>query len=276
MTGVQTCALPISTQALYRFFWTEYCDWYLEASKVRVGIPTDPSSHNDPRRANTLAAMDLVLGHTLQLLHPILPFITEELWQSLGYATDLPADQGGLTIMTARWPTALTHNEREFFCLDETDERFAAAKYEVVNLGRGLRRDFNIASSKRVRFILRPAAELPEHETSTLRLLLNADPLDIVNAAWLAPKGTPTALTPLGELYLPLEGLIDAEAERARLSKEIAKHEDELAKVQAKLGNPAFAEKVPAAVLEEHRQRETTWAEKLAQLQKMHDALGPA
>ncbi len=262
-----------ATQALYRFFWTEYCDWYLEASKVRLGLPSDSSTQTDPRRANTLAVMDWILGHTLRLLHPILPFITEELWHSLGYSADLPADQGGLTIMTARWPTALTHNEREFFQLDESDERFAEAKYEVVNLGRGLRRDFNIASSKRVRFVLRPSAELPEHETAVLRLLLNADPLEIADAAWLAPKATPTALTPLGELYLPLEGLIDAEAERARLGKEIAKTEDELAKVQAKLASPSFTEKVPASVLEEHRQRESGWAEKLAQLRKMHDAL---
>ena len=176
--------------------------------------------------------------------------------------------------MTARWPTALTHNEREHFCLDETDEQFANAKYEVVNLGRGLRRDFNIASNKRVRFVFRPAAELPEHEAAVLRLLLNAEPFDVVDATWTPPKGTPTALTPLGELYLPLEGLIDAEAERARLSKEIAKVEDELAKVRVKLADENFAAKVPAKVLEEHRQREAGWSEKLAQLKKMHAALG--
>ena len=266
-----------ATQVLYRFFWNEYCDWYLEASKVRMGaLPSAdaPPAPPDPRKANTLAVMDFVLGHTLRLLHPFLPFITEELWQSLGYANDLPEDQGGLTIMTARWPTALTHNEREHFCLDESDERYANAKYEVVNLGRGLRRDFNIASNKRVRFVLRPATELPEHEAAVLRLLLNAETLDVVDAKWAAPRGTPTALTPLGELYLPLEGLIDVESERARLSKEIAKVQDELGKVRAKLANPAFTEKVPATVLEEHRQREAAWSEKLAQLTRMQDALG--
>ena len=94
-----------------------------------------------------------------------------------------------------------------------------------------------------------------------------------MDAPWAPPRGTPTALTPLGELFLPLEGLIDVEAERARLSKEIAKTEDELGKVRAKLGSTAFTEKVPATVLEEHRQREAAWAEKLAQFQKMLDAL---
>jgi valyl-tRNA synthetase len=88
-----------------------------------------------------------------------------------------------------------------------------------------------------------------------------------------APKGTPTALTPLGELFLPLEGLIDVAAERARLDKEIAKVETELAKVRAKLSDPNFAGKVPSAVLEDHRQREINWADKLAQLQRMREAL---
>jgi valyl-tRNA synthetase len=142
-----------------------------------------------------------------------------------------------------------------------------------VNLGRGLRRDFNIASNKRVRFVLRPSGELNAHDTAVLRLLLNADPLEVVDASWIAPKGTPTALTPLGELFLPLEGLIDVAAERARLDKEIAQAKDQLAKVRAKLSDPNFAGKVPPAVLEEHQQREINWADKLAQLQRMREAL---
>jgi valyl-tRNA synthetase len=216
--------------------------------------------------------MDFVLAHTLRLMHPFLPFITEELWHGLGFHDDLPADQGGRTIMFARWPAPLDDDFKAHYVLDETDEQFAAAKYEVVNLGRGLRRDFNIASNKRVRFVFTPNAPLPAHETEVLRILLNAEPLDVLDR-FDAPKGTPTAHTPLGELLLPLEGLIDVAAERERLQKEIAKVEDELAKVRAKLANPAFAGKVPGAVLEEHRQREATWAEKLAQLAKMREAL---
>jgi valyl-tRNA synthetase len=305
-----------AAQALYRFFWSEYCDWYLEAAKAALGStggPPVPSggppggsdvtgastrealtsstsevSGEPPettgqrpvlpnadaaRKTNTLAVMDYVLGHLLRLMHPFLPFITEELWKGMGFADDMPAEQGGKTIMTAPWPKVLSAEERAWFGLDESDERVAAAKYEVVNLGRGLRRDFNIASNKRVRFVLR-AAELSAHDRAVLALLLNAEPLDLADAAWAAPKGTPTAITPLGELFLPLEGLIDAAAERTRLTKELIKVEDELAKVRAKLANPAFAEKVPPAVLEEHRQREAAWADKHAQLQRMLAALG--
>ncbi len=271
-----------ATTALYRFFWSEYCDWYVEASKASLGsIPSTESTPSmdsmdkvgDGRRANTLAVMDFVFSHTLRLFHPFMPFITEELWQGMGFAKDMPAKQGGETIMFAPWPKPFTPEEREYFVLDETDEQFANAKYEVVNLGRGLRRDFNIASSKRVRFVLKPTATLADHETAVLQLLLNAEPLE-VNAAFAAAKGTPVALTPLGELFLPLDGLIDVAAERERIGKELTKVEDELAKVRAKLADSNFAGKVPAKVLEDHQTRERDWAEKHAQLTKMREALG--
>ena len=255
-----------AANALYRFFWSEYCDWYVEASKATL------TGADEGRKANTLAVMDYVFSHTLRLFHPFMPFITEELWQGMGFAKDMPAKQGGETIMFAPWPKPFTPEEREYFVLDETDEQFANAKYEVVNLGRGLRRDFNIASSKRVRFVLKPAATLADHETAVLQLLLNAEPLE-VNAAFSAAKGTPVALTPLGELFLPLDGLIDVAAERERIGKELTKVEDELAKVRAKLADPNFAGKVPAKVLEDHQTRERDWAEKHAQLTKMREAL---
>ncbi|MEQ1860570.1 MAG: valine--tRNA ligase [Chthoniobacteraceae bacterium] len=258
-----------ATATLYRFFWSEFCDWYLEASKAAL------TSDDDARRSTTLAVLDFVLSHTLRLFHPFMPFITEELWHGLGYCDDMPADQGGRTIMNAPWPKPLTNDERHYMDIDPSHEEFAQQRYEVVNAGRGLRRDFNIASSKRVRFVLRcGAGYLTEHDHAVLELLLAADPLDLADAEWQAPKGTPVALTPLGELLLPLEGLIDASAERDRLTKEIAKVEQELGKVRAKLADTNFAGKVPPQVLAEHRQREETWAQKLEQFQRMLEALG--
>jgi valyl-tRNA synthetase len=176
--------------------------------------------------------------------------------------------------MSARWPVPLDDDFKAHYVLDPTDEQFANAKYEVVNLGRGLRRDFNIASNKRVRFVFRPHAPLAAIDAAVLKLLLNAEPFEVVDTTWTGASGTPTALTPMGELFLPLEGLVDVAAERERLTKEIAKVQDELTKVEAKLANPNFAGKVPAAVLEEHQGRRAAWAEKLVQLQKMRDVLG--
>src|SRR5205823_6120108 len=153
------------TQTLYRFFWSEYCDWYVEASKVALGKPTPvPSQEGNSRsasegplpsfgrvgggfalRANKLAVIDFLLSNTLRLFHPFLPFITEELWHGLGYREDLPANQGGDTIMFAHWPKPLDDAFKAHYRLSESDERFVDSKYELVTRGRNLRRELNIA-----------------------------------------------------------------------------------------------------------------------------------
>ncbi|MFZ2278817.1 MAG: valine--tRNA ligase [Prosthecobacter sp.] len=254
-----------ATATLYRFFWSEYCDWYIEASKAVL------QGTDDKRKANTLAVIDFVLSNTLRLFHPFMPFITEELWHGMAFNADLPADQGGNSIMFAKWPKPLDADELAYFGILPEDEKTANDKYEAVNLGRGLKSTFNI--NKRVRFVLKPSQELPAHEIEVLRILLNAEPLD-VDAAFSPTQGTPSALTPLGTLFLPLDGLIDVEAERARIGKEVAKVESELEKVTAKLADEKFTSKVPQKVLDEHQQRKTDWQEKLAKLKEMMSALG--
>lgn len=267
--------------ALYRFFWSEYCDWYVEASKAvlwSTGVPPVASENtgetpvlHEQRKANTLAVIDFVLGNALRLFHPFLPFITEELWQGMGFNEDMPENQGGKSIMFAPWPKPLDADELAHFGILPEDEKAANDKYEAVNLGRGMKSSFNI--NKKVRFVLKPTTEIPGHEIEVLRILLNAEPLD-VDASYAPPKGTPTALTPLGQLFLPLEGLIDVEAERARVTKELAKVSSELEKVRAKLADENFTAKVPQKVLDEHKQRETDWQEKKAKLEEMMSALG--
>jgi valyl-tRNA synthetase len=257
-----------ATGVLYRFFWSEYCDWYVEASKATL------QGTDEARKANTLAVMDFVFANTLRLFHPFLPFITEELWHGMGFAQDMPENQGGKSIMFAPWPKQLDEDEKAHFGLLEEDEKSANARYELVNLGRGLKSSFNITNSKRVRFVLRPTAPISDHEVEVLKILLSADPLEIANGSFQPAKGTPTALTPLGELFMPLEGLIDVEAERTRLNKEMAKAEQELLKVRAKLNDENFAAKVPAKVLEDHKQRDADWSAQLEKLKEMLKALG--
>jgi len=253
-----------ATGTLYRFFWSEYCDWYIEASKAVL------QGSDEKRKANTLAVIDFVLSHTLRLFHPFLPFITEELWHGMGFNDDLPENQGGKSIMFAPWPKPLDEDELAHFGILPEDEAIANQKYETVNLGRGLKSTFNI--NKKVRFVLKPNQELPSHEIEVIRILLNAEPLD-VDAAFVPTKGTPSALTPLGTVFLPLDGLIDVEAERARVGKDLAKAESELEKVAAKLADENFTSKVPQKVLDEHQQRKTDWEEKAAKLKEMLAAL---
>ena len=249
-----------ATAALYRFFWSEYCDWYVEASKAAF-YGTD-----EKLKINKLAVIDFVLGHQLRLFHPFLPFITEELWHGMGFSKDMPEGQGGKTIMFAAWPKPFTTEEKTYFQLDDAADKVAQAKYDLVSLGRGLRRDCKIDPAKKVKFILRPAGELPANEVEVLKLLLNAETMELVGASWAPDKGTPSAGNSLGDLFLPLAGLVDYAAERERLTKELEKIRSEIAKVEAKLANPAFTEKVPAKVLDEHNQRLLDWQAKEKQI----------
>lgn len=256
-----------AAQTLYRFFWGEFCDWYLETTKAVL--------HGDDaaRKANTLAVIDFVLSNTLRLFHPFLPFVTEELWHGLGYHLEMPENQGGRTIMNAPWPKAFDADFLAHYGLDESDERVAQSRYDFITAGRNLRREANIQSSKRVKFVFKPASETGAHDLRVMEILLNAETLE-VNPNYAAPKGAPMTASALGELYLPLEGLVDPAAEKTRLGKEIEKIESEIQKVKDKLANPNFTQKVPPAVLEEHKKRLGDWEGKMAQALKQLEALG--
>jgi valyl-tRNA synthetase len=308
-----------ATATLYRFFWSEYCDWYVEASKAvlsgssrgneapsekseignrksetpinrehttKVGVDqsllppspgygetnTSAATNDAARKANTLAVIDFVLSHTLRLFHPFLPFITEELWHRMGYAEDMPEDQGGTTVMFAPWPKPLDDDFKSHYGLTERDEKHIEARNEFVTQGRNLRRTANIAANKKIKFILKPARELAAHDVEVLRLLLNAEAVE-VSANYQPGKNTLTVRTELGDLFLPLEGLIDKEAETARLKKELEKIEAEAAKVEQKLANPNFTQKVPPAVLLEHQQRLAEWQGKRDHVKSTLEAL---
>ncbi|MBI3415161.1 MAG: valine--tRNA ligase [Verrucomicrobia bacterium] len=258
-----------AVQTLYRFFWSEYCDWYVEASKAAMGN-TEGGTRNaeqEKLKANKLAVMDFVLGHTLRLFHPFLPFITEELWHGMGFNRELPEDRGGKTIVFATWPKPFSEEERTYFGLDDAADKIASAKYELVSLGRSLRRELKLDPAKKLKFTLKPAGELPANEVEVLKLLLNAEAVEIVAQTWTPAKGTPSASNSLGELFLPTTGLIDFTAERERRAKEAEKIRAEVEKVRQKLTNPSFAQKVPAAVLAEHQQRLAGWETKLRQVE---------
>jgi valyl-tRNA synthetase len=132
-------------------------------------------------------------------------------------------------------------------------------------MGRNLRRELKLDPAKKLKFVLKPAGGLPTAEVEVLRLLLNAETIE-VNSSYTPPKGTPSSGNALGELFLPTEGLIDFGAERERLTKDLEKALAEVTKVQDKLNNPSFAEKVPAKVLEEHKQRLADWQAKVKQI----------
>ncbi len=241
------------TQVLYEFFWSNYCDLYLETIKG----DTSPA---------TLAVQDIVLRGFLMHLHPLMPHATEELWETLGF--------GGAgsflmsTVLPARGVLAACEPARVAAARQQ-----AAEVYEAAARARNLKAEYNLASSRSVKFILKPLRPGAEPLAAVLRILAQAAEV-AVNDAPALPGGTPVSVTPLGDLFMPLEGLIDVAAEKARLGKEIARIVAEVEKAEAKLASPAFAGKAPPDVVEKARQTLADWKEKQAKLEAMVAALG--
>jgi valyl-tRNA synthetase len=175
--------------------------------------------------------------------------------------------------MFAPWPTPFDDEFRGDYGLDDCYLEMVDAKYELVTQGRNLRREARIPAGKKVTYVFKSANGMSRLDAEVLRLLLNAESLQIA-PAYEPKQGTPAIHSALGELYLPLEGLLDVEAEKTRLKKELEKYEVELSKVEQKLANPQFVQKVPQQVLLEHEKRRAEWQEKKERTLQSLQALG--
>jgi valyl-tRNA synthetase len=252
---------------LYDFFWGDYCDWFVEAAK-----PILNGSDEQAKNA-ILTVMDATLSGTLRLLHPLMPHVTEELWKRLGFQAPASAsgtgERAGLLLYTVPPAEKL---------LNLPDPEITAAStrttalYTAIHAARNLRAEFKVPSQQQVRFLLAPMEEIHDSRRAVFAGLTRASGLEILDK--MPPSGTPSVVTDLGTIYMPLEGLVDLDAERKRIAAEITKVEAELVKVEAKLADTSFVEKVPANVLEDHRQRREKWSEKLETLKTTLQGLG--
>lgn len=228
-----------AARVLYEFTWSEFCDWYIELVKPRLYGKTSPSD-----RFTAQSVLSSVLKGVLELLHPFMPFITEEIWQHM------PAH--GITIMRAPWPEA-----REDL-VDLEAEHEMEILMEVTKAIRHIRGEMNVPPGRKAEVLL----TAPDNSRAVIEK--NMDYIEGLANAGIkanagldkAPEQAAHAVTKGVEIFVPLKGLIDVDKEVARQEKELSQVGKDLARVRGKLGNPGFLGKAPADVIEKERAKE--------------------
>lgn len=252
-----------AAQALYRFVWSEYCDWYLELAKPRLYDAGNPAA-----QASARATALHVLESILRLGHPFMPFITEAIWQSL----PVPADPGVRvrTILNRPYP------KTDPALADAEAEAAVGLIQEAIGAVRNIRSGLNVPPEKKAGLILRG------NEEKCRLLMANAAYFDklaniesvIVQKGGEKPAGAASGLVGDVELFLPLGGLIDLAKEKERISKEIGRMEGLLKGLLGKLSNADFIGRAPQEVVEKERRKQADFEEKLATLRKQLKTLG--
>ena len=248
-----------AANAVYRFVWSVFCDWHLELAKPVLQGPADPAA-----RAETQATIAHVLDTIYALVHPFMPFLTEELWAIKGEAG--PGREGPLAL--GPWPT-------QGFEVDEAVEAEIGWVVDLIAEIRSVKSEMGVPPSTLTPLVL----VAPSHRAETgarawsesIRRLARVSSIERAEAA---PPGSLELVVRGEAVALPLVGVVDLGAERARLDKEIARVRLEIAKVEAKLGNPDFVARAPEDIIAEHEDRLETFQARLVKLNAARERLG--
>ncbi|MCS6810862.1 MAG: valine--tRNA ligase [Tepidimonas sp.] len=257
--GFADYRLDLVVQAIYSFVWDEFCDWYLEIAKVQ--LQTGDAAQQRATRRTLIRTLETIL----RLAHPIIPFITEELWQKVAPV----AGRAGASVMLAPYPEAQPQR------IDEHAEAQIARLKAVVEACRSLRGEMGVSPAQRLPLLALGEADFLRPWSPVLQALAKLSEVRVFDdeAAWnAAAQAAPVAV--VGPIRLCLFVDIDVAAERARLDKEIARLQADIAKAQGKLANEAFVAKAPAAVIEQERQRLATFTATLDKLRAQRQRLG--
>ena len=233
----------------YQFVWHEFCDWYLEMAKEGI------YSENGTVKKATLSVLVKALKAVVKLLHPFMPFVTEEIWQRL------PGAEG--SIMTAAFPKG-----GEFTFDGQAVEEMTLVMGAITGI-RNIRGEMNLPPSKKVDIVIEAPdlkdAEILRHNIPHLRNLAKVESIDI-GASVAKPKGSATAVFGPNQVHVILAGLLDFEEEKKRLRKEIAKVEKDLDMLDRKLSNPQFREKAAPEIIEEVQEKREALGLKMEKL----------
>jgi valyl-tRNA synthetase len=228
-----------AARILYEFIWSEFCDWYIELIKPRLYEKEGPE-----RKLTAQTVLHHVLIHTMELLHPFMPFLSEEIWQYLPHT--------GESIIITSWPRVDAEQ------LDQESEALMEFLMEAIHGIRNMRGEMKIHPGKTVRCVAVAVAEeskLLNNYRSYIELLANCE-LEVTDAGHAKPKQALSAVVRGTEIYLPLAGLVDLDKELARLGKEERTIDGVLQRVQKKLANEQFLAKAPPEVVEKEREKE--------------------
>jgi valyl-tRNA synthetase len=253
-----------AASAVYQFLWHEYCDWYLEIAKRSLYQPESPAA-----RAVTQRTLVETLEATLRLLHPFMPFISEELWQRLPHQGEsIPAP--ARSIMIAPFPKAGRKGR------DPEAERLMAPILDFVSAIRTIRSESRISPAVELTVSVKPAGPEVAGALAAGAAVIGslARAAIAVAADGARPANSAMAATPSGDVFVRLEGVVDFEAERARLRKEVERARKEIAFLEGKLGRADFVERAPALVVERERARLTEQRETEQKLAASLAALG--
>ena len=207
-TSIQNYRFNDAANAIYQFSWASFCDWYLESIKQYFRDDADSD-----RRETVLIVVDIVFSRFLQQLHPYMPHITEELWEKLGFA------ENGELLMKMHLPEDPVIQGLDSQTVEQAKERTYSI-HETTSRARHLKAQYNLAANRNVKFYLHPSVERAMEELETLKILSGAGEIS-VSESYEPSAGTPTFLTPIGKMHMPLEGLVDIEAEKQRITKDI-------------------------------------------------------
>lgn len=247
-----------AADAVYNFIWNSYCDWYIELAKKRL---YQAESERDKHTVQYVLVY--VLTHTLEMLHPFMPFVTEHLWQHLPHE--------GESIIVAPWPK--TQDKWNF----PADAATMNTMMEAIKGIRNLRAESNVPMGKKAPVILAPATEDMAQTLKTyedyFHTLAFADKVTLLGAGDAKPENAVVAVVPGIEVYLQLKDLIDVEKETARVQKEQEKLQKEIDRLDKKLSNQGFLSKAPAAVVEKEKGKLADYQEKMAALTKRMEDL---
>ena len=235
-------------RAIYEFIWNEFCDWYIELSKARLYNKEDNRA-----RQTAQSVLCYVLENTLKLLHPFMPFITEEIWQHIPHEGD--------SIIVASWPVEQTT------LTDKKAELNMEIVMETIKAIRNMRAEVNVAPGRKSEAILQLASaelvQLFELNASYVKTLAAVEPLNVSLTTAEKPENAMAAVVSGVEIYMPLKGLIDVDKETARLNKELLTLDKELARVSGKLSNEGFVAKAPPDVIEKEKAKQQEFEEKV-------------